>query len=176
MKVAKALQATVLVGAFAHGPFGLSATSAAPVLMSAEWAAQACAAWNEDPILTEQLLNKWIKNDQGRGYKIMHLYRLDCTESPRVELRVSEKNGKAMCVYGGKIKARQLNRKSDYLMWAKTSRWEEMGAGRYGPLRALATLRLKLRGPRLEALRHLAPLKEFLLLTGKVLSDTSTCP
>ncbi len=58
----------------------LMATSAAqaadPVLMSAEWGTAACAAWNADPVLTKELVESgWIKNDEGRGFKVMQVYR-----------------------------------------------------------------------------------------------------
>ncbi|HEY0663509.1 MAG TPA: sterol-binding protein, partial [Thiobacillaceae bacterium] len=43
---------------------------AAPPMMSTEWTAQACDAWNKDAALTNGLADKWIKNDKGRGYKI----------------------------------------------------------------------------------------------------------
>lgn len=148
---------------------------AAPVLMSAEWAAQACQAWNQDPVLTKKLAEKWIKNDDGRGYKVMQLYRRDCADSPKVELRVSEKDSKVMCVYGGKAKD-TLNKSVDYLMWADTDRWEEMGAGQYGPMRAMFFRRLRFKGPKWEAMKNMGPFGNFLLLTGKVLSDASSCP
>lgn len=149
---------------------------AAPVLMSAEWAAEACEAWNNDPVLTEQLVEKWIKNDRGRGYKVIQIYRMDCADSPKVELRLAEKDNKVMCTYGGNVKAAELDKKSDYLMWAKTHRWQEMGAGKYGPMRAMMLFRLKFKGPKWEAMNHMGPFKNFLLLTGKVPSDAASCP
>ncbi|GMQ89904.1 MAG: SCP2 sterol-binding domain-containing protein [Gammaproteobacteria bacterium] len=148
---------------------------AAPVFMSAEWAAQACQAWNQDPVLTKELAEKWIKNDEGRGYKVMQLYRRDCADSPKVALKVSEKDGKVMCVYGGKAKE-TLNKSVDYLMWADTNRWEEMGAGKYGPMKAMMLFRLKFKGPKWEAMKNMGPFENFLLLTGKVPSDASSCP
>jgi len=71
---------------------------AAPVLMAPEWAQEMCKAWNADPTLTEELVGSgWIKNDKGRGYKAMQIYRADCEGSPRIELRVSEKDGRTTC-------------------------------------------------------------------------------
>ena len=72
--------------------------------MSADWAKQACDAWNADPVLTGELAKSgWIENDAKRGFKVMQIYRTDCPNSPRVEMRVAMKDGKAMCVYGGKV-------------------------------------------------------------------------
>lgn len=165
-----------MIGSVAGLLLAASVGHAAPTLMSPDWATQACEAWNQDPVLTEQLVEKWIKNDQGRGYKVVQVYRMDCADSPRVEFRISEQGGKAMCVYGGPVKATELNKKSDYLMWAKTNRWQEMGAGKYGPMRAMMLFRLKFKGPKWEAMSHIDPFKRFLLLAGTIPSDTSGCP
>src|SRR3970040_1192154 len=84
-----------------------SISQAAPVMMTPEWAQEMCKAWNADVTLTGKLVeSEWVKNDKGRGYKAIQIYRTDCEGSPRIELRVSEKDGKAMCVYGGKAEAR----------------------------------------------------------------------
>ena len=40
---------------------------AEPMLMSAEWAKDACGAWNKDPVLTDKLVESgWVKNDKGQ--------------------------------------------------------------------------------------------------------------
>lgn len=88
------------------------------ILMSEEWAVEACEAWNED----------------------------------------------------------ELQPKADYLMFAQTTRWEEMGAGKYGPMKGMMFRRLRFQGPKMEAMNNMGPFKNFLLLTGEIPSDTSTCP
>ncbi len=150
--------------------------AAAPTLMSSEWAVQACQQWNKQPALTTELVEKWIKNDKGRGFKTIHIYRTECRESPRIELRISLKDGKAQCVYGGKVQNAKPDLDSDYLMWAETTRWKEMGAGEYGPMRAMLFGRLNFNGPTGEAMGHMGPFGEFLLLVGKVESETAACP
>jgi putative sterol carrier protein len=80
-----------------------------------------------------------------------------------------------MCVYGGKA-IDTLDKSVDYLMWADTKRWEEMGAGKYGPMRAMFLRRLRFKGPKWEAMKNMGPFGNFLLLTGKVPSDASSCP
>jgi hypothetical protein len=58
------------------------AAEAAPVMMSAKWATRACEAWNEDVVLTDELgRSDWIKNDSGRGYKVLQVVRADCEGS-----------------------------------------------------------------------------------------------
>ncbi len=157
----------------AVGLVSLSA-QAAP-MMSADWAVQACQAWNSNPALTEELAEKWIKNDKGRGYKVLHLYRTECGEESKVELTISAKNGKSLCTYGGPIQHTTLDSGSDYLMHAETKRWKEMGAGEYGPMRAMTFGRLKFEGPKVEAMRVMGPFEQFLLIPGKVPGDDA-CP
>ena len=148
---------------------------AAPVMMTAEWAVQACEAWNQNAILTTGLGDKWIKNDNKRGYKIVQMYRTDCGETVKVELKITAKDGKAICTYGGKPQSTP-DHDVDYLMHAKSSRWIEMGKGEYGPMKAMMFGRLEFQGPMWEAMSVMGPFEQFLLLNGKVPSDTSTCP
>jgi putative sterol carrier protein len=152
-----------------------TAAQAAPTMMSAEWTAQACDAWNKDAKLTDGLADKWIKNDKGRGYKIIHLYRTDCGETTQTELKIQGKDGKAMCVYGGAVQNTRMDDSADYIMHATTERWNEMGAGEYGPMKAMMLGRLKFTGPKMEAMSVMGPFEAFLRLPGKIPSD-KTCP
>jgi putative sterol carrier protein len=150
--------------------------SAAPTMMAAEWAQQMCNAWNADATLTGKLVeSEWIRNDKGRGYKAMQIYRADCADSARIELRVSEKDGKAVCVYGGKADS-TLDTRVDYVMWAETARWIEMGKGEYGPMKAMFLQRLGFNGPMMEAMGNMGPFESFLLLVGKVPGEVAGCP
>lgn len=154
-----------------------STTFAAPVLMGSDWAQQACAAWNQNKVLTEDLAaSGWSKNDKGRGYKIIRIYRQDCPESPRIELRFAEKDGKAACLSGGNATDAPLHGDADYLMWAETERWLQMGKGSYGPMRAMMFGRLKFEGPMREAMGNMGPFEQFLLLVGQVAADSGRCP
>jgi putative sterol carrier protein len=150
---------------------------AAPVMMSADWAKEACEAWNRDPVLTDKLVETgWIKNDKGRGFKVMQVFRSDCGDRATAELRVAQKDGKAMCVFGGAAETAKLDSGADYLMKAETGRWVEMGKGEYGPMRAMMLGRLGFTGPMVEAMGNMAPFENFLLLVGKVPSETKACP
>ena len=147
------------------------------VLMSTDWARQACDAWNDIPELTDRLAKSgWAANDKDRGYKVLHVYRTDCEDSPRVEMRISMQDGKARCVYGGAVENVDLDDSVDYLMHATTKRWQEMGMGDYGPMIAMMFRRLKFDGPNWEAMKNMGPFAKFLLLTGSVASDSSSCP
>jgi putative sterol carrier protein len=156
--------------------FAVSAAHAQSVMMSPEWAKGMCEAWNADPTLTTKLVESgWVKNNKGRGFKVMQIYRADCPDSARVELRVSEKDGKAMCTFGGKAETK-VDTSADYMMWAETHRWIEMGKGEYGPMRAMMFNRLTFDGPMGEAMGNMGPFEGFLLLVGKVPGDTKSCP
>ncbi|MDP3586399.1 MAG: SCP2 sterol-binding domain-containing protein [Thiobacillus sp.] len=152
-----------------------STAHAAPAMMSAEWTAQACDAWNKDATLTSGLANDWIKNDKGRGHKIIHLYRTDCGEATKTEMRIAAKDGKAMCVYGGAVESTNLDLGADYVMHATSQRWNEMGAGEYGPMKAMMFGRLKFSGPKVEAMSVMGPFEAFLRLPGKIAGDKA-CP
>lgn len=155
----------------------------APVLaepsaaMGPPWARELCDAWNAEPVLTDKLVESaWIKNDAGRGYKTMQIYRSDCPSSERIELRIALREGKAQCVAGGGPTTKTLDGGADYLMWADTARWREMGAGDYGPMRAMMMGRLNFSGPKMEAMGNMGPFESFLRLAGKVPGDWSACP
>lgn len=145
-------------------------------LMSEEWTAKACEQWNRTPVLTDELAASWVKNDGGKGFKVIHLYRTDCGEASRTELRIAPKDAKAMCVYGGKVENTKLDSGVDYVMHATTERWGEMGRGDYGPMRATLFGRLEFDGPKMEAMGVMGPFEAFLLLVGKVPGETNTCP
>jgi putative sterol carrier protein len=143
---------------------------AAPVLMSADWAKDACAAWNKDSVLTDKLVeSEWVKNDRGRGFKVMQVYRSDCGDKPTAEMRIALKDG-------GAPETAKLDSGADYVMRAETARWIEMGKGEYGPMAAMMFGRLGFEGPRMEAMGNMGPFGNFLLLVGKVPSDTAACP
>jgi putative sterol carrier protein len=160
----------------------LSATGAAQAqaqtdMMSAAWAKSACDAWNVEPVLTDKLVESgWMKNNANRGFKVMQVYRTDCSNSPRVELRVAERDGKARCIYGGKVETAKLDLTADYVMHAETKSWGEMGRGEYGPMRAMMFGDLQFDGPSFEAMNNMEPFEKFLLLVGKVPASSARCP
>jgi len=156
-------------------------TSASPsyaVLMSSDWGEAACQAWNNNVTLTDELGGEdgWVTNDGGKGYKVMQVYRMDCSESPTVELQISNQDGKAICTYGGPVVSTDLDKSVDYIMYAKTSNWERMGDGRDGAMKAMTFRRLLFTGPKMEAMSNMGPFGAFLKLTGEVESETGDCP
>jgi len=146
------------------------------VYMSVAYIKKFCDSWNEDELLTEGLANsEWIDNDGDKGFKIIQLYRRDCPDSDPVEMQFERQDDKAMCVYAGKVENPDLDRGSDYEMFADTKRWVEMGNGDYGPMKGMMFGRLKFKGPKMEAMGNMGPFKNFLLMFGAP-GDTSKCP
>ena len=172
------MDSKVLAAALATA-VGLAAASAgaAPPLLSPDWAKGACDAWNADPVLTGKLVESdWIRNDKGRGFKVMQLYRADCGDKPTAEMRIALKDGKAACVYGGGVETAKLESGADYVMFAETPRWIEMGKGEYGPMKAMMFGRLEFVGAKMEAMGSMGPFENFLLLVGRVPGSTQARP
>jgi len=150
---------------------------AAPVLISPDWGAETCQAWNASPVLTQKLVESgWVKNHEGRGFKVIQFYREDCGDKPTAELRIALQGNLARCVYGGKAETQALASGADYVMSAETDSWIEMGRGDYGPMRAMISGSLGFDGPMGEAMSNMKPFESFLLLVGKVPADTRQCP
>jgi putative sterol carrier protein len=156
---------------------GNLAAAEAPTLMSAPWAFTACEAWNASSVLSEELHESgWASNNKGRGHKVLQIYRTDCPDSPRVELHIADKDGRAQCIYGGAVASGELDNDVDYIMHAETVRWQEMGAGEYGPMKAMFLQYLLFDGPKWEAMTNMGPFGAFLKLTGEVPGSATTCP
>jgi len=162
--------------AIAIAAMAASPAFAEPVLMTGEWAKGLCTAWNNEPVLTGKLTESgWVKNDKGRGFKVIQIYRSECAKKPTAEIRIALKDGKAACVYGGAVETTRLDSGADYVMDAETRHWEEMGRGEYGPMRAMFFGRLSFDGPMGEAMGNMGPFEAFLTLVGKVPYDSRSC-
>jgi len=156
----------------------LSAGVNAATFMDADWASQMCEAWNKSNLPSELGGDGWAGKNAGRGYKVIHLYRDKCGDKSKVELEISDKDGKANCSYGGAVKHAKLNYDVDYLMYATDEDWTCMGKGSFGcgAMGAMATGKLKFKGPKMEAMGVMGPFDGFLVTTGKVAGDKGTCP
>ena len=157
---------------------GASVTITATEFMDASWAKSTCDAWNKNATLTNKL-RKWSSNDKKRGYKIIQIYRTECGKSSKIQLNISNKNGKAICTYGGKPDGKKVNTDVDYVMHASDKDWTCIGKGSFGcgAMGAMASGKLKFSGPKMEAMSVMGPFEAFLKLTGKVASTKSkNCP
>jgi putative sterol carrier protein len=151
----------------------------AATFMDADWAGDLCKAWNANAALTIELGgDAWAKNDAGRGFKVIHLYRDKCGPGSAVELVISDKDGKAICTHGGAITHATLDKSVDYLMYATDEDWACMGEGKFGcgAMGAMMSGKLKFTGPKGEAMAVMGPFDGFLKMTGAVPGDTAACP
>ena len=166
---------------------------ASPVLaetyMDATWAQKACNAWNASPVLTEQLVDvdvnenesggySWIKNDAKRGYKLIHMYRTKCGEASKIQLMIQKKGDKAMCVAAGKPDGKKMNMAVDYIMHATDKNWACMGRSSFGcgAMGAMMSGKLKFKGPKVEAMKVMSPFGAFLKVSGSLPGDKASCP
>jgi len=153
----------------AEAPSGATGSTAGapvtpPAFMSPAWAQDLCTAWNNSPTLTEKLAGSWVKNNGGKGYKVMEVSDSNMKTTPPVQLEIALKGGKAVCSYGGAIKVSKLNYNYDYKMWATTHDWHHMGS----PLTAMMFGRLNFKGPKMEAMENMGPFAAFLKLVKDV--------
>jgi len=180
------LKSMMLIGLM----FVASHSAMAASFMDAEWAKQACTAWNNDETLTDKLFKSdededgdsysWVGNDDGRGYKLIQFYRTECGETTKMQMNIVKKDDKAWCEYGGKPDGKAMNFSVDYQMHAKDKHWTCMGEGSFGcgAMGAMMSGKLKFKGPKMEAMRVMGPFESFLLLTGKVAGNKGeeNCP
>lgn len=145
---------------------------AEPVFMDGEWAKEFCKVWNNTPELVEKLgkSESWTKVPERRVF----LYRKDCGPGKVVQLTIKNENGKALCIYGGWKKDEKT--REDFMMWADTQRWLEMGRGEYGPMKAMLLGRLSFEGPKGVAMNNMGPFEAFLKAIDNVKSNTTKCP
>ena len=158
---------------------GLSLGAEGATFMDAAWASQLCKAWNANSTLTTKLGgDAWAGNNAGRGYKTIQLYRDGCGLGSKVELKIADQNGKAICTYGGAVQNNSPDYAVDYLMHATDEDWTCMGEGAFGcgAMGAMTTGKLKFSGPKMEAMGVMGPFNAFLEMTGSVAGDKGSCP
>ncbi len=158
----------VVVGLLTIG----STLFAAEVFMGPEYAKDLCKAWNDSPVLVNELgkNEKWNAVPERK----LFLYRQDCSENKQIQLTIKNENGRAVCVYGGPAKDQRT--KDDFLMYAETKRWLEMGRKEYGPMKAMMFGRLKFEGPKGVAMANMGPFEAFLDAIDNPPHDVSKCP
>ncbi|RMA96160.1 SCP2 sterol-binding domain-containing protein [Hydrogenothermus marinus] len=156
--------------------FSLIATAsfsfAQPAFMSPEYAKEFCDLWNKTPELTEGLA-KWAKNiKEGKEYRSIQFYRSDCGGPEKaVEVHIIPKDGKAICVYGGKA----VDPNPDFQMYATDENWNSLARGEFGFMGMGIMSKMTFKGSKWEAMQNMGPFKAFLLNLGKV-PHTNQCP
>lgn len=158
----------VFILSFFAGSVGFSA----PVFMGDEYAKALCEQWNKTERLSVELgkSESWTAVQERK----LFLYREDCSEAKQIQLTIKNEGGRALCVYGGPAKDKRG--KDDFLMYAETKRWLEMGRKEYGPMKAMMLGRLKFEGPKGVAMKNMGPFEAFLDMIDAPPHDASKCP
>lgn len=166
----------------------VSTPAMANTYMDAVWAKKACNAWNASAELTSKLSDmdvsdggggySWVKNNAGRGYKLVQMYRTSCGAKSKIQLTIQDKGGKAMCTASGKPDGKKMNFSVDYLMHASDKHWSCMGKGSFGcgAMGAMMSGKLKFQGPKVEAMKVMGPFEAFLKVAGKTPGNKAACP
>ncbi|ACO03688.1 MAG TPA: SCP-2 sterol transfer family protein [Persephonella sp.] len=146
-------------------------SSAQVKFMDQEYAKQFCDLWNQTGELTEGL-SKWSKNTGNKGYRIIRFYRQDCGGPEKaIEVHIAPKDGKAVCIYGGKA----TDQKADFLMFATDENWKSLAKGEFGFMGMGIMSKMTFEGSKWEAMQNMGPFKAFLLNLDKV-QHTMECP
>ncbi len=145
---------------------------ATPIFMSGDYAKALCEEWNKTPQLVDQLgkSESWVAVPERKIF----IYREDCGDKNQIQLTIKNEGGKATCVYSGPAKDKKG--KDDFLMYAETKRWLEMGRKEYGPMKAMMFGRLKFEGPKGVAMKNMGPFEAFLDMIDNPPHDASKCP
>jgi len=157
---------------------GLTSSAISTEFMDKTWAKNMCDAWNKSDTLTTGL-GKWSTNNKDRGYKLIQIYRTQCNTESKIQLNIINKDGKAVCTYGGKPDGKKVDTDVDYIMNADDEDWTCMGKGSFGcgAMGAMMSGKLKFEGPKGEAMTVMGPFGAFLELTGSVEGvKGQTCP
>lgn len=157
---------------------GLTSSVMAAEFMDNTWAKNTCDAWNKNATLTTGLA-EWSKNNKDRGYKLIQIYRTQCDAKSKIQLNIANKDGKAICEYGGKPDGKKVDPSVDYIMNATDEDWTCMGKASFGcgAMGAMMSGKLKFTGPKVEAMSVMGPFGAFLELTGSVTGNKGeVCP
>ncbi len=160
-----------VLGSFLSLLLIITLSVAKPKFMDEEYAKEFCELWNKTPELTEGLA-KWSKKVNKNGYRIIRFYRQDCGGPEKaVELHIAPKDGKAICIYGGKA----TDEKPDFLMYATDENWKSLAKGEFGFMGMGIMTKMTFQGSKFEAMKNMGPFKTFLKNLNKV-PHTMDCP
>jgi len=94
--------------------------------MSPAFAKQVCASWNTSslPAKLGMTGSKWINKGKVKGIQTMIFWVKNC-KTQRVQLTVENKDGKAICTYGGIAKTT----KPDWKIYPPSYKWYKCATG-----------------------------------------------
>ena len=160
----------------------------AVVFMSPEFAKLMVDAWNSSS-LPVKLGSKdvggsnWINTPnkytgQPTSRQVIIMSRRDCPSIPRVQLTIENRDGKAVCTYGGAMK--ENYEKAEWAFSPKTVQWFKFASGMWGYMQ-MPGIMSGFRGPMFVARANIDNFGEFWKVAGRLAKNinadiTSSCP
>ena len=162
--------------------FNISYSPAQNILqfLSPEFAKVVCDAWNQSE-LPQKLGtkdvggNEWILTQnkytgEVRNKQVLVMSRRDCSAMPKVQLTIENKNGKALCTYGGALT--ESYEKAEWAFAPTTVQWFKFASGVWGYMQIPGIMK-GFRGPMFVARANIDNFGTFWKIVGKVAKQTN---
>lgn len=148
--------------------------------LSPEFAKLVCDAWNQSE-LPQKLGtkdaggNNWILTEnkytgEVRNKQVLVMSRRDCSAIPMVQLTIENKNGKALCTYGGALT--ESYEKAEWAFAPTTVQWYKFASGIWGYMQMPGIMK-GFRGPMFVARANIDNFGTFWKIVGKVAKQTN---
>jgi len=166
----------------------LRAEKSGPVFMSAEFAQLLVEAWNSSPLpvklgTKEAGGSDWINTPnkytgEKRNRQVIIMSRRDCPSMAKVQLTIENRDGKAVCTYGGAITEKY--EKAEWAFAPTTVQWYKFASGVWGYMQ-MPGIMSGFRGPMFVARANIGNFGEFWKVVGRVAKKvnadyTTSCP
>ncbi len=150
------------------------------VFLSSDFAKLVCDAWNQSE-LPQKLGTKdaggngWILTENKytgeiRNKQVLVMSRRDCASIPKVQLTIENKNGKAICTYGGALT--ETYEKAEWAFAPTTVQWYKFASGVWGYMQMPGIMK-GFRGPMFVARANIDNFGTFWKIVGKVAKETN---
>ncbi len=167
----------VLLTLMVSGIFILNADSQKKpvVFMSGDFAKLMVDAWNASSLpvslgAKEVGGSDWINTPnkytgETRNRQVIIMSRRDCPSLPKVQLTIENRNGKAICVYGGPMT--ENYERAEWAFSPTTLQWYKFAAGNWGYMQ-MPGIMSGFRGPMFVARANISNFGEFWKVAGRV--------
>lgn len=158
------------------------------VFMNADFAKQLVDAWNSSS-LPVRLGSKeiggsdWINTPnkytgEKRNKQVIIMSRRDCPSMAKVQLTIENREGKAVCTYGGAMT--ESYEKAEWAFSPTTVQWYKFASGEWGYMQ-MPGIMTGFRGPMFVARANISNFGEFWKVVGRVAKKinadySSSCP
>lgn len=150
------------------------------IFLSPEFTKLVCDAWNQSELpqklgTKEAGGNGWIFTEnkytgEVRNKQVLVMSRRDCASMPKVQLTIENKNGKAICTYGGALT--ESYEKAEWAFAPTTVQWYKFASGIWGYMQMPGIMK-GFRGPMFVARANIDNFGTFWKIVGKVAKETN---